>query len=69
VIALPDFPALRKLHALGVRRISAGPTLARLAFGTARNAAAAFLREGSLDALQPEASVEYGEMNALFSRD
>lgn len=66
LLAIPELAPLRELYALGVRRVSAGSSLANLAFGTARRAAVAFLREGSLDALFSDASTTGKEMNAFF---
>src|SRR6185312_3761407 len=46
IFAVPGLPPANELFAAGVRRLSAGESLAALAFGTAREAAAAFLRDG-----------------------
>jgi 2-methylisocitrate lyase-like PEP mutase family enzyme len=58
---LPPLPLLQQA---GVRRISAGPRLAELAFEGAQRACRAFLAEGSLPAFATE--VTYPVMNALL---
>jgi len=66
VLAAPSLPPARDLYDLGVRRVSAGASLAKLALGTAREAAETFLREGRCDALFSPRSVDYAETNALL---
>ena len=66
LMAVPGLPPVRELYELGVRRLSAGASLAKLAYGSARAAAEALLRDGSCDALFSERSVDYGETNALL---
>jgi 2-methylisocitrate lyase-like PEP mutase family enzyme len=68
IFAMPGLPRASKLYAAGVRRLSAGESLAALAYGAARDAAAAFLRDGSSDAVITPRNVEYGATNALFRR-
>ncbi len=66
VMALPTLPPLAALKALGVRRLSAGGSIAEAALGTARRLAAAFLATGDCAGLRSGDGVGYGEMNALF---
>jgi 2-methylisocitrate lyase-like PEP mutase family enzyme len=66
VFAVPGLPAARELFAAGVRRLSAGESLAGLAYGTAREAAAAFLRDGNSQAVITANNLDYGPTNALF---
>ncbi|HYU14880.1 MAG TPA: hypothetical protein VEL05_02360, partial [Candidatus Acidoferrum sp.] len=54
-----------ELRALGVRRISAGSSIAQAAYGLARRAAAEFLRDGRYETMF-EAGADYGELNRLF---
>jgi 2-methylisocitrate lyase-like PEP mutase family enzyme len=65
VMVVADLPPVAELERLGVRRVSAGSAIAQLALGSARRAAAQLLRDGRYDAML-EASVPYGELNALF---
>jgi len=60
-------PAFAELYGLGVRRISAGSGLAKLAYGDACAAATAFLG-GESAALFSGGAVPYAEMNALAAR-
>ncbi|HZY98856.1 MAG TPA: isocitrate lyase/phosphoenolpyruvate mutase family protein [Candidatus Baltobacteraceae bacterium] len=69
VFAVEGLPAARELFALGVRRLSAGESLAGLAYGTAREAAKAFLRDGNTAVVLTERNLEYGPTNALFPRN
>ncbi|MGB8520111.1 MAG: isocitrate lyase/phosphoenolpyruvate mutase family protein [Candidatus Tumulicola sp.] len=66
VLAAPNLPQAQELYHFGVRRISAGASLAKLALGTAREAAETFLRDGRCDALFSPGSVDYTETNALL---
>lgn len=66
VMALPTLPPLAELEALGVRRLSAGGSIAEAALGTVRQLAAAFLTDGDCSKLRSGDGVSYGEMNALF---
>jgi 2-methylisocitrate lyase-like PEP mutase family enzyme len=67
VLAWPKLPAASELEALGVRRLSAGSSLAENAFARAAELAAGFLREGRSDPLGA-ATMSFAEINALFSR-
>jgi 2-methylisocitrate lyase-like PEP mutase family enzyme len=63
VLAVPGLPALAELRALGVRRLSAGSSIAALAYGAARKAAVRFLEDGGSE----PGAISYAEMNALFA--
>jgi 2-methylisocitrate lyase-like PEP mutase family enzyme len=66
VMVLPALPPVSELRTLGVRRVSAGQTIAQAALGTVRRAATRFLRDGLYDAML-ETRIDYGELNALYS--
>lgn len=66
VMLVPDLPPVGELRRLGVRRVSAGASIAKAAYGVTQRLAARFLREGTYDALS-ETAVDYGELNALLS--
>lgn len=66
LLAAPSLAPASELFELGVRRISAGSSLAKLALGTARDAAEAFIRDGRCEALFSPRSVDYGKTNALL---
>jgi 2-methylisocitrate lyase-like PEP mutase family enzyme len=66
VFAVPELPPARELFALGVRRLSAGESLSALAYGSAREAAQAFLRDGDSAAVLTARNLDYGPTNALF---
>lgn len=66
VMALPVLPPLAELRALGVRRLSAGGSIAEAALGTTRRLASAFLATGDCTGLRSGDGIGYGEMNALF---
>lgn len=69
IFAVPGLPPASELFAAGVRRLSAGESLAALAYGAARDAAAAFLRDGDSSVVLTARNVEYGPTNALFKVD
>jgi 2-methylisocitrate lyase-like PEP mutase family enzyme len=64
VMGKPGGPAVSELAAAGVRRVSFGTGLAELAYTTAHKAAQQILTEGAYNAV----TLEYGEINRLFSR-
>jgi 2-methylisocitrate lyase-like PEP mutase family enzyme len=66
LMAVPGLPPVPELYELGVRRLSAGASLAKLAYGSALAAAEALLRDGGCDVLFSGRSVDYGETNALL---
>jgi 2-methylisocitrate lyase-like PEP mutase family enzyme len=65
VMIVPGLPPVAALSELGVRRISAGPAVALQAYGAARRAAVAVLREGSHDVFD-DARTSHAELNELF---
>jgi 2-methylisocitrate lyase-like PEP mutase family enzyme len=69
LMAVPGLPPARELHALGVRRLSAGASLAKLAYGASLEAAEAFLGDGDSQVLFSKRSLDYGEANALLRRE
>ncbi|HEY8122949.1 MAG TPA: isocitrate lyase/phosphoenolpyruvate mutase family protein [Myxococcota bacterium] len=62
LLLVPTLPSPRELQALGVRRVSAGSSIAMNAYSFARREALALLGDGQPTA----ASLGYAEMNALF---
>lgn len=66
LMAAPGLPPARRLYELGVRRLSAGASIAELAYGAGRAAAAAFVRDGDVGVLFTGPSVDYGGINALL---
>lgn len=65
VMTVPNLPSLSELHAVGVRRISAGPGIFQHAYAAGLRATRKFL-EG--DVLQPlDRAMPYDEFNALFA--
>lgn len=65
VMAVPGLPPIAALHAAGVRRISTGPALFKLAYGAAGDAACAFL--GGDQAALHRSTLAYDAMNAMFA--
>jgi 2-methylisocitrate lyase-like PEP mutase family enzyme len=66
VMAWPGLPQAPELEALGVRRLSAGSTLAQAALGRIASLTAAFLRTGASDPLAEEA-MPYSRFNRLMA--
>ena len=66
VLAVRGLSPAADLYGLGVRRISAGASIAKLALGTALEAAEAFMRDGYCDALFSPRSIDYKKTNALL---
>ncbi|MCY7353612.1 MAG: isocitrate lyase/phosphoenolpyruvate mutase family protein [Lysobacter sp.] len=64
VMALPGLPPAAELQAAGVRRISTGPYLFKVAFGAAKQATQGFL-EGDY-APMFEQALDYNAMNRMF---
>jgi 2-methylisocitrate lyase-like PEP mutase family enzyme len=62
VMACPGLPSLAELAALGVRRLSAGSTIAQKALAVARLAATGFLATGSMEALFMD-SLSFADVN------
>lgn len=65
VMAMPGLPSVAALHAAGVRRISCGPGLFKVAFSAAQAATRAFL-DADLAPLF-RATLDYNALNALFA--
>ena len=65
VIAGPGSPTITELRAMGVRRVSLGPHLARSALALVRRATAEVLQSGSYEALREQ--VTSPELNALLA--
>ena len=66
VLAGTALPPAQSLYALGIRRVTAGPALAELAYGTATAAAAAFAAEGDVRAMFTDRAVDFDDVNALM---
>ncbi len=67
IFAIPGLPAVSELYELGVRRLSAGPAITKLALGATRRAAVAFVEAEDLEALFSGPTVGFDEMNAFFT--
>lgn len=67
VIAGPGSPRIDELRAMGVRRVSLGPHLARGTMAYMRRAATETLREGTYETVRDQLSSP--EANALFRRE
>jgi 2-methylisocitrate lyase-like PEP mutase family enzyme len=67
IMAAPGLASIETLQKYGVRRVSAGSSIAQAAWGCTSRLAAAFL-EGDVGGIFG-AAAEYGKMNALFNRD
>ncbi|MCI0572971.1 MAG: isocitrate lyase/phosphoenolpyruvate mutase family protein [Myxococcaceae bacterium] len=66
VLALPGLPPVSALEGLGVRRLSAGSSIAEVVFGKVASLASAFLRTGATAPLFQDA-MRYAEINALMA--
>ena len=66
ILAVPALPPASELYALGVRRITAGSALAKLALGAARDAAETFVRDGDCNVLFSRHSIDYSRTNSLL---
>jgi 2-methylisocitrate lyase-like PEP mutase family enzyme len=67
VMAVPNLPAIGTLQRSGVRRLSAGSSIAQAALGCTSHLAARFLA-GSMSEMF-DGSANYGAMNQLFATD
>jgi 2-methylisocitrate lyase-like PEP mutase family enzyme len=67
VLAWPGLAPASELARFGVRRLSAGSSIAQAALGRARDLTRAFLAEGNSAAMF-DGGVLYGELNALFTQ-
>jgi 2-methylisocitrate lyase-like PEP mutase family enzyme len=66
LLSWPGLPAQSELAALGVRRLSAGSSIAQAAWGRAARLAAAFLRDGRSEVATDDA-MSYAEVNKLIA--
>jgi 2-methylisocitrate lyase-like PEP mutase family enzyme len=67
LLAGPALPDLAELRALGVRRVSTGSALARLAWAAAGSAAGALLTTGRQDSLDSAAALPYPALVELMA--
>ena len=65
VMAGPGAPPVAELAALGVRRVSIGTSIARVAYAAASRGARELLTDGIYGAM--DGGVPYPELNALLS--
>ncbi|MEB0045224.1 MULTISPECIES: isocitrate lyase/phosphoenolpyruvate mutase family protein [unclassified Pseudomonas] len=68
VLGLPCLPSPEELRALGVRRLTAGSSIAELLYGAMQSLAKSFLETGKLDSRDLKAFT-YGEVNALLDNN
>lgn len=66
VMAVPGLPSIDALQKLGVRRLSAGSSIAQSAYRRTSQLAAAFLAGEAGELF--EAAAEYKKMNTLLAR-
>lgn len=66
VMAGPGAPPVPELEALGVARVSVGPSLTEAAYATTRRAAVELLTTGTYDSLTP--ALTFPELNALLDQ-
>lgn len=66
IMALPNLPAMDTLQKSGVRRLSAGSSIAQAVLGRTSQLVSGFLA-GAMSEMF-EISADYGEMNRLFSK-
>jgi 2-methylisocitrate lyase-like PEP mutase family enzyme len=67
LLASPALPPVSELFALGVRRVSAGSGLFRLAYATASTVAASMLTDGTLDGFAIANRLPHPEVNRLLA--
>ena len=68
LMAVPGLPPAKRLYELGVRRLSAGASIAKLAYGAGRAAAAAFVRDGDVGVLFAGPAIDYRDTNDLLRK-
>jgi len=68
VLGLPGLPTPDELQALGVRRLSAGSSIAEFLYGAMASLSKSFLHTGQLDSTDLKAFT-YGELNGLLDPD
>ena len=64
ILVGPGLPSTKELEVLGVRRVSAGSSIAQAVYGQVRRAADELLREGTYRQLDDP--MDYGTLNALM---
>jgi 2-methylisocitrate lyase-like PEP mutase family enzyme len=67
ILVGPGAPSIQRLEELGVRRVTCGSALSRVAWSAARAAALEMLKQGTYSGLA-ESSLSFGDMQALLSR-
>jgi 2-methylisocitrate lyase-like PEP mutase family enzyme len=67
LLAAPSLPPLPRLRELGVRRLSTGSSLYRLALASAARAYGSLLESGLPQALAGEAGLPYADLTALLT--
>lgn len=67
LLARPALPGADELRALGVRRLSAGSSIAQAAFGDTSRRMSAFLRSGLSSTVIADTAMSYAELNRLMS--
>ena len=67
ILAAPAAPPIARLEALGVRRVTVGSALSRVAWSAARAAAKEILEQGTYSRLA-ESSLAFADMQRLLSR-
>lgn len=67
LMALPALPDGAALRSLGVRRLSAGGSVASAALAAAKRLAGGFLANGDVATLFGDEMVTYAGMNSLFA--
>lgn len=66
LLARPSLPAADELRALGVRRLSAGSSIAQAAYGDTARRMSAFLRTGASGSVITDGAMSYPELNRLM---
>ncbi|MEJ6004347.1 isocitrate lyase/phosphoenolpyruvate mutase family protein [Paucibacter sp. AS339] len=66
LMVLPNMPSIQALHAAGVQRFSVGPALFQACYGRLQQQAQRFVGHGDTTPLF-EQSLDYGQLNGLFS--
>ncbi len=68
VLAASNQLSVAELNEIGVRRLSIGSSIARLAYAEARNSASHILTTGDLGVLAPGDDLPHGEINTILAR-
>jgi 2-methylisocitrate lyase-like PEP mutase family enzyme len=67
LLAWPGLPAADQLRVLGVRRLSAGSSIAQAAYGDTSRRMSAFLQSGSSAEVISDTAMSYADLNRLMS--